>query len=305
MDAITLTSEEVRILLSCRCTDAVQLYLYRKAGEPLELAMAALDFSADRMRTASEQLRLLGCWSTGEQPKAAPPERPRYSEEELANAMKAKDGNFTKFVGEAQRRLGRTLSTEELKILLGFLDALRMPTDVAALLLSFCVERNRKKGMRAPSMRSVEKEAYHWADENIDSMETALLYIQTQNQIQSRVSRLRAMMQLEGRKLTNAEEQYLTRWIGMGFPDDAIALAYEKTCINTGGLKWAYMNSILTSWHEKNLHTVQDITTGDTAPARKNGAVNKGNDGIFRTHSNPVPLTPLEQQAIASALEED
>ncbi len=302
MNGITLTSEELKILLSCRCPDAVQLYLYRKSGEPLELAMGALEFSADRMRTAVEQLRLVGCWDVGEKIKQSPPEKPRYSEIDIHSAMGNKDGNFCKFVGEAQRRLGRTLSTEELKILLGFLEHLRMPTDVAALLLSYCVERNRRKGMRAPSMRTIEKEAYRWDDEQIDTMESALRFIQTQNQIQSRISRLRSMMQIDGRKLTAGEEQYLTKWIQMGFPDDAVQLAYEKTCMNTGGLKWAYMNSILTSWHEKNLHTVQDINTGDGAPKRAT-TENKGNRGIYQTHSRTT-VTPLERQAIAAALEE-
>ncbi|MBR6826117.1 MAG: DnaD domain protein [Oscillospiraceae bacterium] len=300
MEAITLSSEELRILLSCRCADAVQLYLYRKSGEPLELAMAALEFSADRMRTASEQLRMMGCWDVNEKAKLSPPEKPQYSETDLEKAMVSKNSNFSKFVGEAQRRLGRTLSTEELKILLGFLDYLRMPTEVVALLLSFCVERNRRKGMRAPSMRSVEKEAYHWADENIDTMEAALRYMQIQNQIQSRISRLRVMMQIDDRRLTAGEEQYLTKWIQMGFPDDAIKLAYEKTCLNTGGLKWAYMNSIMTSWHEKNLHTVQDISTGDTAPKRKG----TDNRSMYQTHAQTT-LTPLERQAVASALEEE
>ena len=302
MEAITLTSEELRTLLSCRCTDAVQLYLYRKSGEPLELAMGVLEFTADRMRTAAEHLRMMGCWDSGEKIKPAPPEKPRYSEAQLETALRSKEGNFSKFVGEAQRRLGRALSTEELKTLLGFLDHLRMPTEVVVVLLSYCVERNRRKGMRAPSMRVIEKEAYHWIDENIDSMEAALSYIQTQNQIQSRVSRLRSMMQIEGRKLTSAEEQYLIKWIQLGFPDDAIRLAYEKTCLNTGGLKWAYMNSIITSWHEKNLHTVQDITMGDSAPKRK-PMDNRSNGGIFQTHSQTT-LTPLERQAVASALEE-
>jgi len=69
MESVTLTREEMQLLLGCRCPDAVQLYLYRKAGEPLELAMAALEFTGERMRTASEQLRLLGC---GEVPTARP-----------------------------------------------------------------------------------------------------------------------------------------------------------------------------------------------------------------------------------------
>ena len=109
MEAITLTSEEMRMLLSCRCTDAVQLYLYRKSGEPLELAMAALNFTGERMRTASEQLRLMGCWDSGEKTRILPQEKPRYTEIDLEKAMGNKDSNFSKFVGEAQRRLGRTL----------------------------------------------------------------------------------------------------------------------------------------------------------------------------------------------------
>ena len=259
--------------------------------------MCALDFSADRMRTALDQLRILGCWDNGEKPKNAPPPRPEYTQSDLEAALSVKDSSFRKFVGDVQCRLGRTLSTEELKILLGFLDYLRMPTEVASLLVAYCVERNRQKGTRTPSMRSIEKEAYHWSDENIDSMETALQYIQTQNQIRTRISRLRHMMQIDDRKLTSAEEQYLTRWIGWGFPDDVIRLAYEKTCLNTGGLKWAYMNSILSAWQEKGLHTVQDINLGDGAPKRKNDR------GMYQTHSNTT-LSPLEREAIASALEE-
>lgn len=260
--------------------------------------MAALDFTGERMRIASEQLRLLGCGEAPAKTKLSPPPKREYTQADLEEAMRAKGGSFNHFVGDVQCRLGRTLSTEELKILLGFLDYLRMPMEVASLLLCYCVDRNRQKGMRAPSMRAIEKEAYHWADENIDSMETALQYIQTQNQIRSRISRLRAMMQIDGRKLTSGEEQYMTRWIQWGFPDDVIRLAYEKTCMNTGGLKWAYMNSILQSWQEKNLHTVQDIAQGDSAPKRKNDR------GMYQTH-NQTTLSPLEREAIASALEEE
>jgi hypothetical protein len=40
-------------------------------------------------------------------------------------------------------------------------------------------------------------------------------------------------------------------------------MAYERTCINTGALKWPYMNSILTRWHEAGLHTADQIQSGD------------------------------------------
>jgi DNA replication protein DnaD len=33
-------------------------------------------------------------------------------------------------------------------------------------------------------------------------------------------------------------------------------------------MKWPYMNKILTSWHEKGLHTPEDIAEKDGAPRR-------------------------------------
>ena len=67
--------------------------------------------------------------------------------------MKDNKAAFSKLVGEAQRRLGRTLSTEELKTLLSFTDYLRLPPEVVGILLTYCIERNRRKGIRLPSIR--------------------------------------------------------------------------------------------------------------------------------------------------------
>ena len=47
-----------------------------------------------------------------------------------------------------------------------------------------------------------------------------------------------------------------------------IGLAYEKTCLATGGLKWPYCNSILRSWHEQGFTTLSQIEAGDRAPQR-------------------------------------
>ena len=51
-----------------------------------------------------------------------------------------------------------------------------------------------------------------------------------------------------------------------------LAQAYERTCLNTGGLNWAYMNKILQRWHEAGLHTAEAIRTGDRKPAAPRGA---------------------------------
>ena len=71
--------------------------------------------------------------------------------------------------------------------------------------------------------------------------------------------------------------------------DGVIAMAYEKTCLNTGGLNWAYMNKILTSWHDAGYKTAEQIRTGDRKPAGK---------------STQRQLDADEQAAIARMLQE-
>jgi DnaD/phage-associated family protein len=85
------------------------------------------------------------------------------------------------------------------------------------------------------------------------------------------MGRLKEQLQIRGRNLTAAEERYASGWLEMGFADDAIAMAYERTCLNTGGLNWAYMNKILSNWQANNLLTVEQVKQGDTKPKNKSG----------------------------------
>lgn len=70
------------------------------------------------------------------------------------------------------------------------------------------------------------------------------------------------LLQLKNRFLTPAERKYAESWMKMEFEDGVISMAYERTCLNTGGLNWAYLNKILESWHEKGLHTVDEVRSG-------------------------------------------
>ena len=110
------------------------------------------------------------------------------------------------------------------------------------------------------------KEAYAWAEKGIDSLEEAAAYIQNQNQYNTRMAHIKHLLQIRGRRLTTAEERYAYQWSEMGFDDESILMAYERTCINTGGLKWPDMNSILQRWHKQGFHTGEQIRSGDRKP---------------------------------------
>ena len=270
-EALKISQNHVRKLLSAANPDAALLYLYISCGNPMEGAEEALGFSGPRLTCATAILRQLGLWQEDRPTHVAPGERPNYTETDVFNAMDA-DASFRGLYGEVQRVLGRSLNTEELKILLGFVNYLGLPVEVVSVLVSYCRDRARQRGsLRNPSLRSIEKEAYAWAEQGIDTVEEAAAYINTQNVRSSRIHKLMGILQIRGRSLTAAEERYASSWLELGFDEGAISLAYERTCLNTGGLNWAYMNKILQRWHEKGLHTLEAIQSGDQKPKGASG----------------------------------
>lgn len=263
VNAITLPQQDVRKLLGAANADAALLYLYIAAGNDPGKAGEDLRLPDSRLNCAGAILRQLGLWPEVLPTKILAGERPNYSENDVLDAME-RDMDFRSLYGEVQRLLGRNLNTEELKILLGFVRYLGLPGDVISLLVCYCKERARKRGsLRNPSLRTIEKEAYQWAEQGIDTLEAASAYIQTQNQRESQMTSLMSLLQIRGRNLTAAEERYAGAWLTMGFDADAIREAYERTCLNTGGLNWAYMNKILIRWQQAGFHTLEQVRAGD------------------------------------------
>ena len=289
-EALSVSAGDVRRLLSAANPDAALLYIYLKSENACQNAPGDLNLSESRVSCAAAMLRQLGLWTDEKQPRVLAGERPAYSERDVLAAMET-DRDFQSLYGELQRQLGRSLNTEELKILLGFTRYLGMSPEVISILVSYCRERSRQKGSsRNPSLRTIEKEAYVWAERGIDSVEEAAAFIQAQNIRSSRLGRLMQTLQIRGRNLTQAEERYAVSWLDMGFEDGAIAEAYERTCLNTGGMNWAYMNKILQRWHGSGLHTAEAVKNGD------HKAVPKGASGQL-TESDIENIRRMMQEA--------
>ncbi len=289
-DEVKLSPADSRLLLSAASGDGVLLYIYLKCGNPLAEAAKELGMAQSRVDCALATLRQLGLWEEKRQTPFVPGERPAYTEQNVMDALHD-EPSFRCLYGEVQRRLGRSLTTEELKILLGLVRYLGLPEDVICVLVSYCQDRARQRGsLRNPALRTIEKEAYAWAEAGIDTMEAAAGFIHSQNVYHSRLAGLMRILQIQGRNLTPGEEKYAKQWLDMGLQDDAIALAYEKTCMNTGSLNWAYMHKILTRWQKAGYRTAEDVKNYDRKPDRNTGTRNLDSD---------------EQAAIARLLQED
>ena len=296
---ITISNSDLKRLLACANADAALLYLYLAAGNDPAQAQTALRMSQSRVDLAAASLRQRGL--TQDEPKhLAPAEAPSYTEQDVTREYRT-NPEFPSMVGEAQRRLGRLLSTEEIKILLSVYRYLGLPPEVISILINYCIQRSRARGQtRMPSIRSIEKEAYRWADLGVDTMEEAAVYMQSQLQLQANVGKIQSLLGIEGRKLTAGEEKLITAWLSWGFGEREIRLAYEKTCMNTGGLKWPYLNSILKSWHEQGLTTLERIEAGDRPPEKP--ARSAAKPGYNVQHHDDA-LSDIQRAAIRRMLE--
>ena len=265
---LSLPKQDIAKLLAAGSGDAALLYLYLRSGkDPLDAARA-LNMTSRQHEQAMATLRLMGLLAEERRRILDPGEHPVYTERDIFEEMN-RSRDFGSFVDDVQNRLGRKLSTEELKILLSLRDYLGLPNDVITVLINFCWDRSRSRGnQRAPSMRTIEKEAYIWADNGIDNMVSAIAYVQQKQSVQSQFGQIRRALQIFDRRLTQSEERYITKWLEMGFSEPEISLAYERTVLSCGSLKWPYMNSILESWQRQNLYTVEQIEQYDRAPER-------------------------------------
>ena len=265
-ESVTISQADLRKLLSAANPDGALLYLYLQSGKPLETAEKELNMNGSRVCCAAAVLRQLGLLPEERPARIAPGERPAYTDEDVYKTMDH-DTDFRGLYEEVQRLLGRSLNTEEIKILLGFVRYLGLDYDVISILVSYCKARAEKKGRkRRLGLLSIEQEAYAWAEKGIDTLEEAAAFIQMQNLRESKIGKLQQMLQIYGRNLTAAETRYANAWLDMGMDEEAISMAYERTCLNTGGLNWAYMNKILQRWHSQGLHTAEEIRTGDQKP---------------------------------------
>ena len=214
-------------------------------------------------------------------------ELPQYTSEDIIRRSET-DSGFRAVLNEAQRKLGRVLSTSDIKTLFGIYDFLALPPDVIFMLLTYCIDSFKAKygSGRLPSMRSIEKEAYSWANKEILTLEQAEEYIKKAAERRSKLGEVKSALGITGRQLTATEAKYVNSWLDMGFDCRTLAVAYARTVTNTGALKWGYMNKIVTSWHEKGLHSIEDVEQNDTRPS----AVKPAN-----RHSDKVTNDELER----------
>ena len=270
--AMVVPAEDADALLSSGDGDAALLYIYLlRAGSALDVSAAARQLGrSDRdMAMAAEKLASLGLLTSEARPSPPPnDEAPAYAAAEIARRSR-EDSQFRALVPEIQVILGRSLSRPDLDRLFAIYDALALPAEVILLLAQYCKDESRRLygPGRTVGMAFLYKVAQEWFDRELMTPELAEEYLRQREERRSVIGQLRPALCIRDRDLTKTERAYLDAWLDLRFPPESIALAADRTITRTGGMKWNYADAILRDWHERGLHTPEEIEAGDGKPA--------------------------------------
>jgi DnaD/phage-associated family protein len=113
-------------------------------------------------------------------------------------------------------------------------------------------------------VRYIEKAAYTWEREGLFSIEKAEEYLKALEEKKSIRGEMKKVLWIRDREFSATEKRFVDDWIEMGMEPEAIAIAYDKTVTKTGSLAWPYIDKIVKSWHNKDLHTAQQVRDSES-----------------------------------------
>lgn len=193
----------------------------------------------------------------------------------------------------AEQYLGKPLSPSEIKTIIFFTDKLNFSEDLIDYLIQYCVGRGKK------DFRYIEKVAISWAEEGIttpnQAAKAAAKYDKTVYDIMKALGKSGVP--------TKAEAGFALKWINeYGFTQDIILEACDRTVMATDKHRFEYADSILTSWHQKQVHHKADIQNLDEAYARSKNSVSKSASAPVARAFNQFPQRSYDFDALEKEL---
>ena len=295
--SISMSTEAADKLISRADGEAALVYLciLRSDGDISTDKIAAdLNLSKTAVEKAFAALAALELIS------AAPADQqPTYTASDIAKALE--NPEFAFLSDEVEQIFGTFLAVEERKTLYNIYKNSELPLEVILLMTQFFKNdvRRRFGPGRHLNMSVLEKVAFEWRRLGIDTLDKAEEYIKKRDNAYSLEGEIKRILGIFDRKLVQNEKQYIDSWIEMGFKADAIQIAYERTIGRLHNLSFPYMDKILLSWHSKNLHTADEINSGDPYEKRKK----QSGAGISTDTAAPSGPTQEETERLRRFLE--
>ncbi len=179
---------------------------------------------------------------------------PTYSHTDMADLLETRT-EIKENIDECSRIWGNMLNIQEINTVLGLADYIGLDWDYILSLMARCVADMDRFGMRH-SMRYVEKQALHFYDEGIHTLDALQEKFRALDELRSAEGKLRALFGMGKRKLTPTETKYFSTWLhDFKYDYEIIEMAYNIAVDAKGTPKKSYINSILANWNRDGLRT--------------------------------------------------
>ena len=180
---------------------------------------------------------------------------PSYSADQL-DAFR-KESQLKDIFFATETYLGRPLSTTETNTLLFWYDSLNMSPELIQFLIETCLDNGHN------SFHYMDTVARNWAEDGITTVEDA---IKSSSAHTNAVYSIKRALGIANRELVESEINYIDKWVNSyGFSLDIINEACERTITQTNKPSFKYADSILTSWHNSQVKSLEDVASLDEA----------------------------------------
>ena len=222
---------------------------------PLKKRRSQSVISEEREKNVKESASVTLTLVPDEEPESKIDENKTYSRDQI-RAFK-EDGKTSQIVFIAEQYLKRTLTMADIQTLYFINDELKFTCELTDYLLQYCIERGKS------SFSYIKKVAVNWAQSGITTPKQAKELLG--NRYEKYVYTV--LKALGNQNIPQpAEAEIVTKWHKKyDFSLDVILAACQKTVIATTSHRLEYCDGILTSWKNKGVHHLEDISALDTA----------------------------------------
>lgn len=178
-----------------------------------------------------------------------------YEEESLVVARQIRDENLASMLDECTALMQlKALSNTEIKQLTGLCTQLALSPEYVVTLAAALAEKGKLRVGRLVG------EAKKLSDKGIDKIESLEAYIQSYEQTNGAEWEYRRVMGIYNRNLSKPEREFFRKWSeDFGYSAAIISEAYDIAISSSSGKGvCAYMDSVLTGWHEAGCTTVSE-----------------------------------------------
>ena len=202
------------------------------------------------------------------------PAKRKYTLDEITAFRKDESISELFFIVETYIR--HPLSESDVNTVLYWREELHFSNDL--IVLEYCISKGHS------SMRYLDKVAIGWHANNITTVEQAKEDAAIHSQAYYGVMKA---LGITGRSLVNSETAFIRKWTKeYAFDLALIQEACSRTISATHQPSFEYTDSILTSWHKNQVHTLDDVKRIDASYSKaKKTSAKAGNSATVKRNS--------------------